>query len=152
MGRPSSKRFKMSESTKRGLNRMNRKDLEQLVLEKTVEVMMANEALVKMAVKVEKLTASKVKVKASALKNQISEIQEMTRRLKVLEHTKSIRIPKITRSVGLKVTCMKPTMNSEPSKELTRLVDSLKEETVHNGGSSSSVNSQLHTMYITNLI
>ena len=113
---------------------------------------MANEALVKMAVKVEKLTASKVKVKASALKNQISEIQEMTRRLKVLEHTKSIRIPKITRSVGLKVTCMKPTMNSEPSKELTRLVDSLKEETVHNGGSSSSVNSQLHTMYITNLI
>ena len=39
MGRPSSKRFKMSESTKRGLNRMNRKDLEQLVLEKTVEVM-----------------------------------------------------------------------------------------------------------------
>ena len=63
MGRPSSKRFKMSESTKRGLNRMNRKDLEQLVLEKTVEVMMANEALAKMAEKVEKLLADVWKMK-----------------------------------------------------------------------------------------
>ena len=54
-----------------------------------------------LAKKFEKMSAdySKVKEKASALQKQLTDLQEVTKRIKVLEETKSVRIPKITRSM-----------------------------------------------------
>ena len=85
---------------------MNRNDLEQLVLNKIVEAITVRSKFGDLAKKFEKMSAdySKVKEKASALQKQLTDLQEVTKRIKVLEETKSVRIPKITRSVGLQVT------------------------------------------------
>ena len=143
---PDSKRFKVSETTESAVKRMNRKDLEQLVLEKIVEVMVANSNLGEMVRKFDRLNADFIKVndKATVLRKQLSDLQEVTKRIKVLEETKSIRIPKITRSVGLQVTSVtKAKVNNVSTnginKDVIDLVDDNKVDMTTNGGSFSDV-------------
>ena len=66
---------------------MNRNDLEQLVLNKTVEAITVRSKFGDLAKKFEKMSAdySKVKEKASALQKQLANLQEVTKRIKVLE-------------------------------------------------------------------
>jgi len=88
------------------VKKLSRNDLEQLVLNKIVEAITARSKFGELAKKFEKMSAdySKVREKASALQKQLADLQEVTKRIKVLEETKTVRIPKITRSVGLQVT------------------------------------------------
>merc|ERR1719154_620462 len=84
---------------------MKRDDLEQLVLVKIVEAMTAKSDFGELVKKYEKLTSdfTKMKEKSIALQKQLADLSEVTKRIKVMEETKTVRIPKITRSVGLQV-------------------------------------------------
>ena len=153
-----SKRFKVSETTESAVKRMNRKDLEQLVLEKIVEVMVANSNLGEMVRKFDRLNADFIKVndKATVLRKQLSDLQEVTKRIKVLEETKSIRIPKITRSVGLQVTSVtKAKVNNVSTnginKEVIDLVEVKKVDMTKDRGSFSDVIPQLNDKVRTGL-
>jgi len=155
---PDSKRFKVSETTDSAVKRMNRKDLEQLVLDKIVEVMVANSNLGEMVRKFDRLNADFIKVndKATVLRKQLSDLQEVTKRIKVLEETKSIRIPKITRSVGLQVTSVtKAKVNNVSTngtnKDVVDLVDDKNVDMTKNRGSFSDVIPQLNDKVITGL-
>jgi len=104
-------RLKKSLSCKSGddapeLKKISRNDLEQLVLRKIVEAITAKSKFGELSKKFEAMSTdyNKVKEKASALQKQLADLQEVTKRIKVLEETKTVRIPKITRSVGLQVT------------------------------------------------
>merc|ERR1719154_855918 len=84
---------------------MKRDDLEQLVLVKIVEAMTAKSDFGELVKKYEKLNSdfAKMKEKSVALQKQLADLSEVTKRIKVMEETKTVRIPKITRSVGLQV-------------------------------------------------
>ena len=100
------KKAKVDDGKVAEVKKLSRNDLEQLVLNKIVEVITAKSKFGDLAKKFQKMSGdySKVKEKASALQKQLADLQEVTKRIKVLEETKTVRIPKITRSVGLQVT------------------------------------------------
>jgi len=100
------KKAKVDDHKVAEVRKLSRNDLEQLVLNKIVEAITARSKFGDLAKKFEKMSVdySKVKEKASALQKQLADLQEVTKRIKVLEETKTVRIPKITRSVGLQVT------------------------------------------------
>jgi len=85
---------------------MRRNDLEHFVMCKMIEAITVRGECGELSKKVEKLSIDNIKLKekAVALQKQLADLTEVTKRIKVLEETKSVRIPKITRSVGLQVT------------------------------------------------
>jgi len=88
------------------VHRLTRKELEELVLKKVVEAVTAKSKYVELVKKFEKMSEDygKMKEKASNLEKHLSDLEEVTKRIKVMGNTKTVRIPKITRSVGLQVT------------------------------------------------
>jgi len=88
------------------VKKMSRNDLEELVRQKIVEALTARGKYGELARKFDKMSEAymKVKNKASALQKQLADLEEVTKRIKVTEGTKSVRIPKITRCVGIQVT------------------------------------------------
>ena len=88
------------------IKKMNRNDLEKLVLHKIVEAITARSKFGELSKKFQKMSVdyNKMKEKAVALQKQLADLTEVTKRIKVLDETKTVRIPKITRSVGLQVT------------------------------------------------
>jgi len=88
------------------VKKMGRNDLEELVRQKIVEALTARGKYVELSRKFDKMSEAymKVKNKASTLQKQLADLEEVTKRIKVTEGTKSVRIPKITRCVGIQVT------------------------------------------------
>jgi len=88
------------------VKKMSRNDLEELVRQKIVEALTVRGKYGELIRKFDKMSEAymKVKNKASALQKQLEDLEEVTKRIKVTEGTKSVRIPKITRCVGIQVT------------------------------------------------
>jgi len=115
------------------VKKMSRDDLEQLVLCKMIEVITAKSECGELSKKVDKLSIdnTKLKEKAIALQKQLADLTEVTKRIKVLEETKTVRIPKITRSVGLQVTS-KTKAELEKVEKNTAVIDIGYEESGDN--------------------
>ena len=98
------KRLKM-DSTYKYVKKLKRSDLEKIVLQKIVDVKLANCNLGVMGKKLDHLTADYMglKKKCSALQKQVSDLQKVTRSIKIIKYTKTLRIPKIVRTVGVQV-------------------------------------------------
>jgi len=88
------------------VHRLTRTELEELVLKKVVEAVTAKSKYAELIKKFEKMSEDfgKMKEKASSLQKHLSDLKEVTKRIKVMENTQTVRIPKVTRSVGLQVT------------------------------------------------
>ena len=97
------------------VHRLTRTELEELVLKKVVEAVTAKSKYVELVKKFEKMGEDygKMKEKAISLEKHLSDLEEVTKRIKVMENTQTVRIPKITRSVGLQVTSK---FKSEPER------------------------------------
>eukprot|EP00092_Neocalanus_flemingeri_P002268 GFUD01002419.1.p1 GENE.GFUD01002419.1~~GFUD01002419.1.p1 ORF type:complete len:322 (+),score=96.78 GFUD01002419.1:91-1056(+) len=113
------------------VKKVSRSDLEQLVLQKMVEVITARSECGELSKKVEKLNLdnTKLKEKAVALQKQLADLTEVTKRIKVLEETKTVRIPKITRSVGLQVAS-KTKAEIEKDEKKPAVIDIGHEESI----------------------
>jgi len=88
------------------VKKMSRNDLEELVSQKIVEALTVRGKYGELSRKFDRMSAAymKVKNKASALQKQLEDLEEVTKRIKVTEGTKLVRIPKITRCVGIQVS------------------------------------------------
>jgi len=109
---------------------MSRNDLEHFVMCQMIEAITVRGECGELSKKVEKLSIdnNKLKEKAVALQKQLADLTEVTKRIKVLEETKSVRIPKITRSVGLQVTSMSMTKSEVGKAEKNPAVIELGHE------------------------
>jgi len=98
------------------VHRLTRTELEELVLKKVVEAVTAKSKYVELVRKFEKMSEDygKMKEKASTLEKHLSDLEEVTKRIKVVENTQTVRIPKVTRSVGLQVTSKIKTEQERP--------------------------------------
>jgi len=96
---------------------MSRRDLELLVQKKIIETIQVKSDCGELAKKVAKLSMDNIKLKEKAvnLQKQLADLTEVTKKTKVIKETKTVRIPKITRSVGLQVSSKVP---AEVEKEL----------------------------------
>jgi len=88
------------------IKKMSRKDLEEFVRQKIVEVITTSANFGELSRKFERMSEAyeKIKAKAVTLQKQLEDLKKVTKSIKVTEETKAFRIPKITRSVGLQVT------------------------------------------------
>ena len=137
------------------VKKLNRNDLEQLVPNKIVEAITMRSKSSDLAKKFELQMStdySKVKEKANALQKQLTDPQEVTKRIKVLEETKSVRIPKITRSMDtesapIPVTELKRiNQHSEKARVLAHKSTNPKNKKK----SRPTIEQQTHIIYVSN--
>ena len=118
----------------RKVKRMNRKDLEELVLEKIVEAIVAKSKLGNLVKQFEKmkLEYNKIKEKTVSLQKQLVDLNEVTTKIKVLEEKKTVRIPKIIRNVGLQVSYEKNNFEEIRKPEVAAPLVDLEETSSNN--------------------
>ena len=88
------------------VKKMSRSDLEELVQQKIVESITFKGKYGELSRKFERISEAyiMIKIKASSLEKQLEDLEKVTKRIKTTDETRSVRIPKITRCVGIQVT------------------------------------------------
>ena len=88
------------------VKKMSRNYLEELVQQKIVESLAFKGKYGELSRKFERMSEAyvKIKIKASSLEKQLEDLEKVTRRIKMTDEARSVRIPKITRCVGIQVT------------------------------------------------
>merc|ERR1719347_2568710 len=85
--------------------RLTRKELEEIVAEKMKEAFTVKGICKELLIKVEKLTKenNEIKDKVSLLKKHLSDLTEASAKIKIERQSNTVKVPRITRNVGLQV-------------------------------------------------
>jgi len=112
----SKKRKTESVLERKSVRKLTRTELEEVVLNKMVEVLTVRGVCGELMKQVGRLTEDnrRIKERAAKLKKQIQDLTEAAKRVRIERETKTVRVPRITRSVGLQVT---PIVNKEKGKQ-----------------------------------